>query len=156
VVEAAGLAIYVRTVPHSATPAQVDNDLGWILLAFAIFNFSMLLWATQVNMAVFLVFLTLQATEVILVIGNFSSNTDTIKIGGYVGIATAAVAWYASAAGSSTGSPADGSSRSARRSPADRGQPTESPAVARCPSIDHVTRAAEGPGATGDRSGITS
>ena len=50
-------------------------------------------------MAVFLVFLTLQATEVILVIGNFSSNPDTIKIGGYVGIATAAVAWYASAAG---------------------------------------------------------
>jgi uncharacterized protein len=94
-----GLAIYVRTVPSSATPAQVDNDLGWILLAFAIFNAYMLLWATQVNMAVFLVFLTLQATEIVLFIGNFASSENTIKIGGYVGILTAAVAWYASAAG---------------------------------------------------------
>ncbi len=94
-----GLALYVRTVPRSATPVQVDNDLGWILLAFAIFNFYVLLWATQVNMAVFLVFLTLQATEIVLAVGNLSSHTETIKIGGYVGIATAAVAWYASAAG---------------------------------------------------------
>ena len=39
-------------VASKATPAQVANDLGWILLAFAIFNTYMLLWSTQVNMAV--------------------------------------------------------------------------------------------------------
>jgi succinate-acetate transporter protein len=38
------------------------------------------------------VFLTLELTEIILFIG-------TIRLGGYVGIPTALVAWYASAAG---------------------------------------------------------
>jgi succinate-acetate transporter protein len=95
-----GLGLYVLLVaPTAATPVQVDNDLGWILLAFAIFNTYMLLWSTQVNMAVFAVFLTLEATEILLCVGNFASNTDIVKIGGYVGIATAATAWYASAAG---------------------------------------------------------
>jgi len=51
------------------------------------------------NAAVFAVFLTLQATEVILFIGFFTGNATTIKVGGYVGIVTAVVAWYTSAAG---------------------------------------------------------
>jgi len=45
------------------------------------------------------VFLTLEATEVVLFIGFFSGNANVIKIGGYVGIVTAVVAWYTSAAG---------------------------------------------------------
>src|SRR5262249_24123437 len=79
--------------------AQVDNDLAWILLAFAIFNTYMLLWSTTVSLAVFGVFLTLQITEILLFAGNFASNTAVIKAGGYVGILTALVAWYASSAG---------------------------------------------------------
>jgi len=64
----------------------------------------MLLWSTQVSVAVFLVFATLEATEILLAIGNFSeapvtSNKGWVHLGGWVGIATAAVAWYASAAG---------------------------------------------------------
>jgi len=95
-----GLGIYVLLVaPTAKSPAQVDNDLGWILLAFAIFNTYMLLWSTQVNAAVFTVFLALEATEILLVIGNFTGNVNTVKLGGYVGIATAAAAWYASSAG---------------------------------------------------------
>jgi uncharacterized protein len=82
----------------AAAEAQVFSDLGWILLAFSIFNTYMLLWSTKVNMAVFGVFLTLEATEVILWIGFFSGSTGIIKLGGWVGILTAAVAWYASAA----------------------------------------------------------
>jgi len=95
-----GLGLYVLLVAPSAKAAtQINDDLGWILLAFAIFNTYMLLWSTQVNAAVFAVFLTLEVTEVILFIGNFSNNTNTIKVGGYIGVVTAAVAWYASAAG---------------------------------------------------------
>ncbi len=94
-----GLGLYVLLVAPTATAvSQVQNDLGWILLAFAIFNIYMLLWSTQINIAVFTVFLTLQATEIILFIGNFASNTSVIKVGGYVGVVTAAAAWYASAA----------------------------------------------------------
>jgi uncharacterized protein len=95
-----GLGLYALLVaPSAQSPSQVSNDEGWILLAFAIFNTYMLLWSTQVNVAVFMVFLTLEATEILLFIGNFANNTNVLKIGGYVGIATAAAAWYASAAG---------------------------------------------------------
>jgi hypothetical protein len=104
-----GLGLYVLLVaPTAATAAAVtkadpealiQNDLGWILLAFAIFNTYMLVCSTQVNSAVFAVFLTLELTEVILFIGNLSHSTGTIKFGGWVGVLTALTAWYASAAG---------------------------------------------------------
>jgi uncharacterized protein len=95
-----GLGLYILLVAPKATSAtQVNNDLGWILLAFAIFNTYMLLWSLRVNIAVFLVFLTLEATEIVLFIGFFSSSANTIKLGGVIGVVTAAVAWYASAAG---------------------------------------------------------
>jgi uncharacterized protein len=94
-----GLGLYVLLVAPDAKAAQVANDLGWILLAFAIFNTYMLMWSTQVNMAVFAVFLTLEATEIILFLGNFADSENIIKLGGYVGVVTAAAAWYASSAG---------------------------------------------------------
>src|SRR4051794_2202750 len=71
-----GLGLYIKLVaPGAHTKAQESNDLGWILLAFAIFNTYMLLWSTQVNKAVFMVFLTLEATEVVLFISEFSNNS---------------------------------------------------------------------------------
>jgi hypothetical protein len=82
----------------AAHTAATGKDLGWILLAFAIFNTYMLLWSTLVNTAIFLVFLTLEATEIVLFIGNFAANANIVKIGGYVGVLTALVAWYTSAA----------------------------------------------------------
>lgn len=97
-----GLALYFRLAAPTAG-AGVLNDLGWILLAFAIFNTYMLIMSAQVSMAVFLVFLTLELTEIFLFIGFFSSSTNTIKIGGYIGILTALVAWYTSAAGVANG-----------------------------------------------------
>ena len=99
-----GLGLWALLVaPKAASPAAAGHDLGWILLAFAIFNTYMLILSTQVNMAVFLVFLTLELTEIILFIGNFAGSSGTVKFGGYVGIVTALVAWYASAAGVSNG-----------------------------------------------------
>jgi succinate-acetate transporter protein len=91
-----GLGLYFLLVaPHAGAGAL--NDLGWILLAFAIFNAYMLAWSTQMNMAVLGVFLTLEVTEIILFIGFFASNTTIVKVGGYIGVLTALVAWYASA-----------------------------------------------------------
>jgi uncharacterized protein len=94
-----GLGLYIKFLPADATPAQIGNDLGWILLAFAIFNTYMLLWSARVNAAVFAVFLTLEVTEIVLFIGNFSGNTEMVKVGGYIGVLTALCAWYASSAG---------------------------------------------------------
>jgi hypothetical protein len=99
-----GLGLWALLVaPHAASPAAAGHDIAWILLAFAIFNTYMLLWSTQVNAAVFAVFLTLELTEIILFIGNFSGSSGTVKFGGIVGIITAACAWYTSAAGVTNG-----------------------------------------------------
>jgi len=82
---------------------DLTNSLAWFLLAFAIFNTYMLIGSTGVNVAVFLVFLTLEITEIVLVIGFFNvSHGGTewwLHAGGWCGVVTAAVAWYTSAAG---------------------------------------------------------
>jgi succinate-acetate transporter protein len=88
----------------SANAANIPNALAWFLIAFAIFNFYMLIASTRVNVAVFGVFATLQITLVLLVIGYFAeahghANNGWLHAGGWVGIVTAAIAWYASAAG---------------------------------------------------------
>jgi len=106
-----GLWLHFIAGPVAATAGvAVDRDLAWILLAFAIFNTYMLIISTQVNIAVFLVFLTLELTEIFLFIGNFTTKKAAlppflaydpalIKVGGIIGVITALVAWYTSAAG---------------------------------------------------------
>lgn len=96
-----GLGLWVRWVAPSAKGLAGAKDLGWILLAFAIFNTYMLIVSTQLNLAVFGVFLTLELTEIFLFIGNFTTKTGTggmITVGGVMGVITAIVAWYTSAA----------------------------------------------------------
>jgi succinate-acetate transporter protein len=93
-----GLFFWIRYAP-----AASGHDLGWILLAWAIFNSYMLLTSTEVNMAVFAVFLTLELTLILLTIGNFLSSPGWTQFGGYVGLVTAFVAWYTSAAGLANG-----------------------------------------------------
>ena len=114
-----GLGLWVLLVANPAVAAvkpstlattvtALNHDLGWILLVFAIFNTYMLILSTQVNVAVFAVFLTLELTEIVLCVGNFNAGaallpTGTIKVGGYIGLITALVAWYTSAALASRG-----------------------------------------------------
>ncbi|MGZ4309810.1 MAG: acetate uptake transporter [Gaiellaceae bacterium] len=82
---------------------DLTNALAWFVFAFAVFNTYMLLASLRVSGAVFAVFLTLEITEILLVIGYFNlSHGGTewwLHAGGWAGILTAAVAWYASAAG---------------------------------------------------------
>ena len=91
-----------------ATVTALNHDLGWIALGFAIFTTYVLILATQLNAATFTTFFLLWVTLIILCIGNFNAGsallpTETIKIGGYVGVLTALAAWYASAAGMAKG-----------------------------------------------------
>ncbi len=92
-----GLGLYVLLVEGGSPNAL--NDLGFILLAFAIFNTYMLLWSTRLTKATFLVFLTLEITLIVLFVGFFSGSESIIKAGGVIGVVTATVAWYTSSAG---------------------------------------------------------
>src|SRR3954454_5560436 len=83
--------------------ANTTNPLAWFLVAFAVFNTYMLLWSSRVSVAVFVVFLTLEITEIVLAIGFFNISHGgsewVLHLGGWIGILTAAAAWYTSAAG---------------------------------------------------------
>jgi uncharacterized protein len=102
-----GLYFWFVVIGSKAPAGAANKDVGWILVAFAIFNTYMMIMSTQVNMAVFLVFFTLELTEIIDAIGKFHQGTalytGILELGGYVGMVTALVAWYTSAAGVSNG-----------------------------------------------------
>ena len=81
----------------AAIPKQhLDSAIGLYLWAWAIFTAYMFVASLRTTAAVALVFLLLTATFILLGIGNSGGNLNTIKVGGYVGLATAAAAWYAS------------------------------------------------------------
>ncbi len=73
------------------------NGLGTYLLAWGIFTTYMWLATLKHAWPVMVVFFLLAATFFILAIGAYQNNENITHIGGYVGIATAIAAWYASA-----------------------------------------------------------
>jgi succinate-acetate transporter protein len=75
---------------------NVGHALGVYLWAWAIFTAYMTVAALRVSGAVLLVFVLLTATFVLLAIGATGPHTTVTHWGGYIGLATAAAAWYAS------------------------------------------------------------
>ncbi|WP_328583528.1 acetate uptake transporter [Streptomyces sp. NBC_00370] len=86
-----------QVAPH-LDPAHAYQATGLFLLAWAIFTGYMCLAALRTSVAVLAVFVTLTVTFVLLTIGAFDQSTSITKAGGWVGLVTAVVAWYASAA----------------------------------------------------------
>jgi succinate-acetate transporter protein len=78
---------------------QAAHEIGLYLLAWGIFTAYMTVAATRVSGAVLAVFALLTITFVVLAIGNFATSEGIVKVGGWVGVATALAAWYASFAG---------------------------------------------------------
>jgi succinate-acetate transporter protein len=83
-------------------PSEVFSGLGLYLWMWGIFTAYMFVASLRTTGAVALVFLLLAITFFVLGIGNSSLaggtavTNGTIKLGGYIGILTALVAWYAS------------------------------------------------------------
>jgi succinate-acetate transporter protein len=76
--------------------ADAGHAIGLYLWAWAIFTAYMFVASLRTTGAVALVFLLLTVTFVLLGAGNSGAHENVIKWGGYIGLATAAVAWYAS------------------------------------------------------------
>jgi uncharacterized protein len=97
------LADVSRTFAASLAGTNLTNALAWFVFAFAVFNTYMLLWSLRVSLAVFGVFLTLEITEILLIIAYFNlshgGGSGWLHAAGWAGVVTAAVAWYTSAAG---------------------------------------------------------
>ena len=81
---------------------EIFSGLGLYLWMWGIFTAYMFVASLRTSGAVALVFLLLAITYIVLGIGNSSLaggtavTNGTIKLGGYIGIATAIAAWYAS------------------------------------------------------------
>jgi hypothetical protein len=75
---------------------NAGHAVGLYLWAWAIFTTYMAIAALRVSGAVLAVFVLLAATFVLLAIGATGAHRTVTHWGGYVGLATAAAAWYAS------------------------------------------------------------
>jgi succinate-acetate transporter protein len=83
----------------SLPPADEASVVGTFLVGWCLFTFYMSIAALRVSGAVLLVFVLLTIAFVLLTIGNYRTNAGFVHWGGYVGLATAGAAWYASFAG---------------------------------------------------------
>jgi uncharacterized protein len=72
------------------------HAVGLYLWAWAIFTAYMTVAALRTTGAILLVFMLLTATFILLAIGAVGAHTTVTHWGGYIGLATAAAAWYAS------------------------------------------------------------
>lgn len=75
-----------------------DAGVGAFLLAWTIFTAYMTVGAVKSSKIVLLVFIVLTVTFLFLTIGAFSGSEVANHVGGYLGIITALLAWYGSAA----------------------------------------------------------
>src|SRR5919204_677717 len=76
--------------------ADAGHAVGLYLWAWAIFTAYMFIASLRTTAAVALVFALLSITFILLGIGNSGGHEKVIHWGGYIGLATAAAAWYAS------------------------------------------------------------
>ncbi|QNE35050.1 acetate uptake transporter [Leifsonia shinshuensis] len=89
---------WLRTAPGLAEEAG-SLGVGFFLLAWTIFTALMTVAAAKTNGATLAVFVLLTLTFVALTIGDLAGATGATRVGGCLGLATAAVALYTSWAG---------------------------------------------------------
>jgi succinate-acetate transporter protein len=93
---------FVVQAAGSVAKTELFSGLGLYLWMWGIFTTYMFIASLRTSGAVALVFLLLAITFIVLGIGNSSLagttnvTNGTIKLGGYIGLATAIAAWYAS------------------------------------------------------------
>jgi uncharacterized protein len=97
--------VFVKFVLPGVAAADVSVAVGVFLLGWLIFTTYMILPASGVSGAVLAVFVLLALAFLLLTIGAFQQSLTATspdvwtKAGGWVGVATAATAWYTSMAG---------------------------------------------------------
>ena len=89
------VAFFAKGIPE----ANQGSAVGLYLIAWGIFTTYMWVASLRTTAAVSLVFLLLAITFFVLGIGDAGGNDTISKLGGWLGLATAVAAWYASFAG---------------------------------------------------------
>jgi succinate-acetate transporter protein len=92
-------AALVKFVAPSLPADTAHEAVGLYLLSWTIFTLYMTIASTRTSGIVLIVFVVLSLTFLALTIGALNSSTSISKLGGYLGIITAILAWYGSFAG---------------------------------------------------------
>jgi succinate-acetate transporter protein len=87
---------FVQFFEKSVPAADAGHAVGLFLIAWGIFTTYMFVASLRTTAAVSLVFFLLAITFFVLGIGNAGAHTGIVKLGGWIGLATAIAAWYAS------------------------------------------------------------
>jgi len=91
------LVSHGKDLPTTGTDAA--KGIGVFLLAWTIFTLYMTVVASRLSGVLFILFAVLSVTFLFLTIGELGSSASMTKVGGWLGLITALVAWYASFAG---------------------------------------------------------
>jgi succinate-acetate transporter protein len=87
---------FVQFYEKSVPAGDAGHAVGLFLIGWGIFTAYMFIASLRTTSAIALVFFLLATTFFVLGIGNAGGHADIVKAGGYIGLATAAAAWYAS------------------------------------------------------------
>jgi succinate-acetate transporter protein len=87
---------FVQFFEKSVPAADAGHAVGLFLIAWGIFTTYMFVASLRTTAAVATVFFLLAITFFVLGIGNAGAHTGIVKLGGWIGLATAIAAWYAS------------------------------------------------------------
>jgi succinate-acetate transporter protein len=87
---------FVEFFEKDVPAADAGHAVGLYLIAWGIFTTYMFVASLRTTAAIATVFVLLAATFLLLGIGNAGGHTTIVHIGGWVGLATAVAAWYAS------------------------------------------------------------
>jgi len=87
---------FVQFFDKSIPAKDAGHAVGLYLIAWGIFTLYMFVASLRTTAAVAAVFALLTVTYFLLGVGNAGAHTNIVKAGGWVGIVTAAAAWYAS------------------------------------------------------------
>jgi uncharacterized protein len=87
---------FVEFFAKSVPAADAGHAVGLYLIGWGIFTTYMFIPSLRTTLALVAVFGLLALTYFALGIGNAGGHSGIIKLGGWLGLATAAAAWYAS------------------------------------------------------------
>ena len=86
-------------LPEHASADDLNKGIGTYLLGWTIFTAYMFIASLKTSGALMAVFAFLALTFLFLAIGAYAASDSMTKIGGWLGLITAVVAWYTSFAG---------------------------------------------------------
>jgi len=90
------VTFYAADIPDAAARATA---VGWYLIGWGLFTVILWVASLRTTAALALLFTLLAVTFFLLGSGDAAHNESLTKLGGYLGLVTAAVAWYACLAG---------------------------------------------------------